>query len=123
MSITDSISSLGSSITDTVSGIVHDVSTRAPELVQTVADAGHDVAKDAIGFGRDAVGRGRHGLEAVGIVDRPSRRMLPTLLAIALIAIVTLGVAKYLRRRKAASSGAFQSSGHGAVPLRDANVA
>ena len=82
MTITDSISSLGSSITDTVSGIVHDVSTRAPELAHTVVDAGHDVAKEAVGYGR-------HGLEAVGLVDR-RRHGPPAIVKLLLVAAATV---------------------------------
>ena len=105
MSITDSITSLGSTISGTVSDLAHEVSTRTPDLLHTVADAGHDVAKEAKNLGQKGVKVGRHTLESAGVVDKPARRKLPALLVIAALAALTFGALKLLRSRRGGPSG------------------
>ena len=102
MSITDTTSSLGSAITDTVSDLVHDVSTLAPELVRAVADAG------------------QHGLVAVGLIDPPRHRRRYPILGLILVGLLTFGIIKVLRARKTSPPAPVGTTGHSPTPLSDA---
>ncbi len=116
MSITDSISSLGSSITDTVGGFVHDVGTRAPDVLHAATGFGHDVAKEAADLGRQ-------GLETVGLIEAPKKRnWLPILLSLGFVIAVGMAVTRAVRHRRAKESGRAPEAGGvaGSQPLRAA---
>jgi hypothetical protein len=98
MSITDSISSIGSSITDTVGSFIHDVGARTPDVLQSATEFTHDVAKEAADLGR-------HGLEAIGLIDAPKRRhWLPIILSLGAVLVVGFAVARTVRQRRAADN-------------------
>ena len=85
-----------------MSDLVHDVSTLAPELVRAVADAG------------------QQGLVAVGLIDAPRRSRKYPILGLILVGLLTFGIIKVLRGRKASPPAPVGSTGHSPTPVRDA---
>jgi len=97
-------------ISDTVTSLAHDVSSRAQDVAHAASSIAHDAAHTASskaqdaahaagGLGRHAVDVGRSNLQSAGILPKPKRRSpWAALFTIALVAGLTFVSLKLMRK-------------------------